>query len=154
MPRTSPATEPHPDPAARAMGRLIQQARKAAGYATAADLARELGISVWTVHSWEAGKSRPRYPMLAAIARLTGQPLAHFLGEAPSPTSPTASEPEPPETGVYGLAPYNRAAIEALTALNDLAQRAGLLLRFTTPVVATAPPLQALHAALSALVDH
>jgi len=141
----SPAEDP-----ARAMGRRIQQARRAAGYRTAQQFAEDLAISVWTVHSWESGKSQPRYDMLGAIARLTDHPLAHFLGESHLQLE-VPDDQAPLEAGVYGVAPYNQAAAEALTALTEAAQGWGLLLRFTAPVVATAPHLTSLHTCLEQL---
>jgi len=138
-----------PEDPARAMGRRIQRARKAAGYRTAQDLADDLGISVWTVHSWESGKSQPRYDMLATLARLTDHPMAHFLGESPPHLDLPADEDL--EAGVYGLAPYNQAATDALNDLTDRARDWGLLLRLSTPLVVTADQLAALSAALSAL---
>ncbi|MCD6361867.1 MAG: helix-turn-helix domain-containing protein, partial [Armatimonadetes bacterium] len=115
-------------------------------YNTARDLADALEISHWTVHSWEAGKSRPRYEMLARLAELTDQPLPHFLGESPEPAG--AIEDGQVEAGVYGAAPDNAEAVAALSELNRRAMELGVLLRFNTPVVVTARQLDALREVL------
>ena len=139
-------TNPPPTEHARAMGKRISEARREAGFATALDFSAPLGVSVWTVRSWEAGKSRPRYEMLPIIAELTGCPEAHFLGAEP-PLSPLPHS-EDDEAGVYGIAPINREAEDALVALSDDAREWSLLLRLNAPVVATAAQIAALHQAV------
>ncbi len=131
------------------MGKRISAARREAGFATARDFSARLGVSVWTVRAWEAGKSRPRYEMLPTIAELTGYPVAHFLGADPIPASLPHSDDD--EAGVYGIAPINRDAEQALVALSDDAREWKLLLRLNAPAVATADQIAALHAAVRAL---
>ena len=134
---------------ARAMGKRISAARHEAGFATALEFSARLGVSVWTVRAWESGKSRPRYEMLPTIAELTGYPEAHFLGVQPlAPPLPHSADDE---AGVYGIAPINRAAEEALLALSDDAREWQLLLRLNAPVVATADQIAALHHAVHAM---
>lgn len=131
------------------MGKRIAAARREAGFTTARDFAARLGVSVWTVRAWEAGKSRPRYEMLPTIAQLTGYPVAHFLGEKPTPAPLPHSDDD--EAGVYGIAPINRDAEQALVALSDDAREWKLLLRLNTPAVATAHQITALHTAVRTL---
>ena len=152
---TAPATprddQPAVDPAGE-MGDRIQSARREAGFRTAQDFADALGISVWTVRSWEAAKSHPRYEMLAEVARLTDRPLAHFLGESPQQIQvPGDDQAQDLEAGAYGLAPYNRAAEQALAALSEAARARGVLLRLNTPAVATAEQIATIRAALEGL---
>lgn len=139
-------TNAPPTDHARAMGKRISEARREAGFHTARDFSGRLGVSVWTVRAWEAGKSRPRYEMLPNIAELTGYPVAHFLGEDPIPAPlPHAADLE---AGVYGIAPINRDAEQALVALSDDAREWKLLLRLNAPAVATADQITALHQAV------
>lgn len=141
--------EAGPTDHARAMGKRISTARHEAGFATALEFAARLGVSVWTVRAWECGRSRPRYEMLPIIAELTGHPEAHFLGVEPLP-APLPHSPDD-EAGVYGIAPVNRDAEEALVALSDDAREWKLLLRLNAPVVAAADQIAALHEAVHAL---
>jgi len=139
------------NPDARAMGRRISSARKQADFRTAADFAAKLAISVWTVRSWEAGKSQPRYDMLAKISDLTGFPAAWFLGENLLP-SDIPGDDQPLESGVYGIAPFNRDAEQALAALSEDARGWGLLIRLSNPAAASPTQLRALHDALTGLL--
>ena len=60
---------------AKLMAERIGSARREAGYRTAQDFAEDLEVSVWTVRSWESGKSQPRYDVLREISRLTSRPM-------------------------------------------------------------------------------
>ena len=151
---------------AEEMGDRISRARREAGFRTAQDFSVALDVSVWTVRSWESGKSQPRYDMLGTISELTGRPKAWFLGEGAvhdrldramgelmarrqSRDGDTQDEP-----GVYGIPARNRAAEEELLALSSDARDWGVLIRVTkaVPPVA-ADELAALHLALANLVS-
>jgi len=151
------------------MAERIGMARREAGFKTAQDFAEALAVSVWTVRSWESGKSQPRYHVLRAISQLTGRPVAWFLGENPAQQEleramegileryqlhlKYGSEAEAMEPGVYGIAPFDMAAERELQALSGDARRWGLLIRLTGPVSpATAEQLAAVHLALAGLV--
>lgn len=142
-------TNPPPTDHARAMGKRIAQARREAGFETAMAFAARLDVSVWTVRSWEGGKSRPRYEMLPTIAELTGYPEAHFLGVEPT-VAPLPHDADD-EAGVYGIAPINRDAEDALVALSDDAREWNFLLRLNAPAVATAQQIAGLHEAVRAM---
>ncbi len=157
--------EPDRADLAREMGERIAQARREAGYRTAKEFAEALDISVWTVRSWEAGKSQPRYDMLYTISRLTGRPQAWFLGEQilqdrlnmtigellerwTHPREDEVSEAE----GVYGIAAADRAAEAELQKLSANARKWGVLLKITAPVPpVTADLIAALHLALAGI---
>jgi len=66
------------------MGQRISDARHKAGYVSAEAFARKVPVSGWTVRSWEAGKTRPRYKNLERIAELTGKSKAWLLGDEES----------------------------------------------------------------------
>jgi len=151
---------------ARAMGNRIAQARREAGYRTAQDFADALNISVWTVRSWESGKSQPRYDMLYIISMLTQHSQAWFLGEQTMQDRldvtigellgrqrRLAEAPEEPEVGgVYGIPAADRAAEEELMALSENARKWGILIRINEPI----PPVNAelmatLHLALAGI---
>lgn len=75
-------------------GERIQQAREAAGYATARAFAEALGVPPGTVYSWEGpakGKT-PRLRTLRRIAEFLQVPLETLTGEAAPPQAP---EPAP-----------------------------------------------------------
>lgn len=151
------------------MAERISAARREAGYRTAQDFAEDLQVSVWTVRSWESGKSQPRYDVLRAISRLTRRPIAWFLGENPAQQDVERAmdeileryrvrlkhgdESEAAEPGVYGLAPSDAAAERQLQALSADARRWGLLVRVTRPTApANADQLAALHLTLAGLL--
>jgi DNA-binding transcriptional regulator YiaG len=150
---------------AREMGDRIGQARREAGFRTAQDFSDALDVSVWTVRSWESGKSQPRYDMLETISQITSRPKAWFLGEGAAHDRLDKamgellsrrhgrdgdSEDEP---GVYGIPAHNRAAEEELQALSDHAREWGVLIRVTRPVPPVAPDeIAALHLALANLM--
>lgn len=151
------------------MAERISAARREAGYRTAQDFAEDLQVSVWTVRSWESGKSQPRYDVLREISRLTRRPVAWFLGENPAQQDVERAmdqileryrirlkhggESDASEAGVYGLAPFDAAAERQLQALSADARRWGLLLRLTRPTApATADELAALHLTLAGLL--
>jgi len=150
------------------MADRIASARREAGYRTAQDFAEALTLSVWTVRSWESAKSQPRYHVLREISRLTGRPIAWFLGESPGqqeleramegilqrhqfPLRPN-TEQTAEEAGVYGIAPLDAAAQRQLNALSEDARGWGMLLRLTAAIPpATAEQIVALHLALAGL---
>lgn len=151
------------------MAERIGSARREAGYRTAQDFAEDLEVSVWTVRSWESGKSQPRYDVLREISRLTSRPIGWFLEE-------TASQPgveraigrileqyqlraehrtdaDALEPGVYGIAAFDAAAERELQALSADARAWGLLIRLTKPAApATAEQLATLHLTLATLL--
>jgi len=151
------------------MAERIASARREAGYKTAQDFAEALELSVWTVRSWEGAKSQPRYNVLREISRLTGRPIAWFLGESPAQEGMEramegvlerhqlhlkygAAEVDE-EPGVYGIAPLDGAAERQLSALREEARAWGMLLRLTTASPpATAERIAALHLALARLM--
>jgi len=152
------------DEIARAMGSRIAQARREAGFRTAQDLADALEVSVWTVRSWESGKSQPRYDMLETLSTLTGRSRGWFLGEEPLrdklditigdllTRSDSREGDEGPEAGVYGIPARNQAAEEALVALSEAARERAVLIRFGEPIVpAAAESIAALHVAVAGL---
>ncbi|MFW5868997.1 MAG: helix-turn-helix domain-containing protein [Armatimonadota bacterium] len=152
---------------AQEMGDRIGQARREAGFRTAQDFADSLDVSVWTVRSWESGKSQPRYDMLATISRLTGRPKAWFLGEGAVhdrldramgellSRRQSRDGEDDEEPGVYGIPAHNRAAEEELQALSSDARDWGILIRLTKPVPPVAPDeIAALHLALANLMAH
>lgn len=151
------------------MSERIASARREAGFRTAQDFAEALVVSVWTVRSWESAKSQPRYDVLREISRLTGRPIAWFLGENPAQQEleramagilerhqlrlkyGIAEADEEP--GVYGIAALDGAAERELNALSEEARAWGMLLRLTAATVpATAEQIAALHVALAGLV--
>ncbi|MEA3401331.1 MAG: helix-turn-helix transcriptional regulator [Armatimonadota bacterium] len=154
---------------ARAMGQRIAQARREAGYRTAQDFSEDLDVSVWTVRSWESGKSQPRYDMLQTLSELTGRSKAWFLGEggvfdsldravsellSRSQARRERAEEEEPEAGVYGIPTYDEAAEEELQALSAFAREEGVLIRLTEALApAGADEVAALHLALANLVS-
>ena len=151
---------------ARAMGGRIAQARREAGHRTAQAFADALAISVWTVRSWESGKSQPRYDMLDTISRLTEHSKAWFLGEEIArdrldvtigellarKSRPELAGDEAEAGGVYGIPALDHAAEEELVALSSDGREWGILIRITSPVLpVTAEQIAALHLALAGL---
>lgn len=149
---------------AEAMGKRIAQARREAGFRTAQDFADALNVSVWTVRSWESGKSQPRYDMLETVSALTGRSRGWFLGEEPLrdkldiTIGELLTRPECQagdnghEAGVYGIPARNQAAEEALRALSEAARERGVLIRFGEPIApAAAESIAALHVAVAGL---
>ncbi len=59
----------------RQLGDRIRAARIAAGFSSAADLARAVGVEPPTFRKWERGESEPTYPQLIELARKTGASL-------------------------------------------------------------------------------
>lgn len=150
---------------AREMGDRIGQARREAGFRTAQDFSEALDVSVWTVRSWESGKSQPRYDMLGTISELTSRPKAWFLGEGAIhdrldramgellSRRQSRDGDDDSEPGVYGIPAQNRAAEEELQALSSDARDWGVLIRLTEPVPPVAPDeIAALHLALANLM--
>ncbi|MGI5818508.1 MAG: helix-turn-helix domain-containing protein [Armatimonadota bacterium] len=150
---------------AQEMGDRIGQARREAGFRTAQDFSEALDVSVWTVRSWESGKSQPRYDMLGTISQLTGRPKAWFLGEGAVhdrldramgellARRETRDGDEDAEPGVYGIPARNRAAEEELQALSSDARDWGVLIRVTNAVPpVAADEIAALHLALANLM--
>lgn len=150
---------------AQEMGDRISQARREAGFRTAQDFSDALDVSVWTVRSWESGKSQPRYDMLATISRLTARPKAWFLGEGAihdrldramgelMARRQTRDGEDDDEPGVYGIPARNRAAEEELQALSSDARDWGVLIRITKAVPPVAPEeIAALHLAVANLM--
>jgi DNA-binding transcriptional regulator YiaG len=149
---------------AEEMGNRISQARREAGFRTAQDFSDALTVSVWTVRSWESGKSQPRYDMLGTISELTGRPRAWFLGEGAihnrldramgelmARRQERNSEVED-EPGVYGIPARNRAAEEELVSLSSDARDWGVLIRINRPIPpVAADEIAALHLALANL---
>ena len=151
---------------ARQMGDRIGQARREAGFRTAQDFSDALDVSVWTVRSWESGKSQPRYDMLATISELCGRPKAWFLGEGAvhdrldramgelMARRHSRDDDDTDEPGVYGIPARNHAAEEELQALSSDARDWGVLIRITTPVPPVASEeIAALHLAVANLVS-
>ncbi|MGC9319720.1 MAG: helix-turn-helix domain-containing protein [Armatimonadota bacterium] len=154
---------------AREMGQRIAQARREAGYRTAQDFSEDLDVSVWTVRSWESGKSSPRYDMLHTLSELTGRSKAWFLGEggvfdsldraisellSRSQARRERVEEELPEAGVYGIPAYDEAAEEELQELSAFAREEGVLIRLSGPLApAGADEIAALHLALANLLS-
>ena len=59
----------------------IRSARDDAGM-TRENMAPQLGVAVRTLSRWESGETQGiRVEMVAAIARLTGKPMAFFVSE-------------------------------------------------------------------------
>ncbi|MFO8081424.1 MAG: helix-turn-helix transcriptional regulator [Armatimonadota bacterium] len=150
---------------AQEMGDRIGQARREAGFRTAQDFSDSLDVSVWTVRSWESGKSQPRYDMLATISELTGRPKAWFLGEGAVhdrldramgellARRQSRDGEDGEEPGVYGIPARNRAAEEELQALSSDARDWGVLIRITRPVPpVAADEIAALHLAVANLM--
>jgi len=150
---------------AQEMGDRIGQARREAGFRTAQDFSEALDVSVWTVRSWESGKSQPRYDMLGTISQLTGRPKAWFLGEGAVhdrldramgellARRETRDGEEDDVPGVYGIPARNRPAEEELQALSSDARDWGVLIRITHPVPpVAADEIAALHLALANLM--
>lgn len=48
-----------------------------------ADVARELGVNIATVSSWETGKTRPSLDNLEKLCRLYNWPQEHIRWEVP-----------------------------------------------------------------------
>lgn len=148
---------------ARTMGTRIAQARRKAGFRTAQAFAEALGVSVWTVRSWESGKSQPRYDMLETISALTGHTCGWFFGEEPLRdrleitigdllAGTDCDDEEGMETGVYGIPARDEAAEKMLLSLSEAARARGVLIRFGTPIPpAAAEPIAALHVAVLGL---
>lgn len=150
---------------AQQMGERIGQARREAGFRTAQDFSEVLDVSVWTVRSWESGKSQPRYHMLNTISKLTGRPQAWFLGEGEIhdrldrtmgellARRQIRTEQEGEEAGVYGIPALDQAAEEELHALSQDARDWQILIRLTRPIApAGAEEIAALHLALANLL--
>jgi hypothetical protein len=150
---------------AKEMGDRIGQARREAGFRTAQDFSDSLDVSVWTVRSWESGKSQPRYDMLGTISELCGRPKAWFLGEGAvhdrldqamgelMARRQSRDDEDEDEPGVYGIPAHNRAAEEELQALSSDARDWGILIRITKPIQpVAAEEIAALHLALANLV--
>lgn len=151
--------------AARQMGERIGQARREAGFRTAQDFALPLGVSVWTVRSWESGKSQPRYHMLETISTITRRPKAWFLGEGGVhdrldramgellARRQVRVESDGDDAGVYGIPVLDHAAEEELQALTSDARDWHILIRLTNPIPpACAEEIAALHLALANLM--
>lgn len=160
----TPMAERRKDEIARAMGTRIAQARRESGYRTAQELAEALGVSVWTVRSWESGKSQPRYDMLETLSAVTGRARGWFLGEEPLrdrleitigdllASTDCGEDEEGVEAGVYGVPARDEAAEKALLGLSEAARQRGVLIRFGTPIQpAAAEAIAALHVALIGL---
>jgi len=150
---------------AEEMGNRISQARREAGFRTAQDFSDALTVSVWTVRSWESGKSQPRYDMLGTISELTARPKAWFLGEGAvhdrldramgelMARRQSRDDGDHDDPGVYGIPARNRAAEEELQALTSDARDWGVLIRITRPVPpVAADEIAALHLAVANLV--
>ncbi len=161
----TPQAEDQKQIVARQMGQRIGQARREAGFRTAQDLAELLDVSVWTVRSWESGKSQPRYPMLGTLSELTGRPQAWFLGEGEFSgrldrtmeellgRRDVRAERDGDEKGVYGIPVFDHAAEEELQALCKDARKWGILIRLTQPIApAHSEEIAALHLALANLM--
>lgn len=151
--------------AAQDMGDRIGQARRESGYRTAKDFAGVLEVSVWTVRSWESGKSQPRYHMLETISELTGRPKAWFLGEGAIHDRLDRTmgellarrnvrvEQDSDGAGVYGIPVIDHAAEEELQALTSDARDWNILIRLTRPIPPVcAEEIAALHLALANLL--
>jgi transcriptional regulator with XRE-family HTH domain len=54
---------------------------------TQEELAREVGVSLRTVQSWEAGKAEPRPAHRRKLALLVGEPASWFLEEEEVPAA-------------------------------------------------------------------
>lgn len=168
VPEESTGEEPDRKDSAQAMGERISQARREAGYRTAQDFCEALDVSVWTVRSWESGKSQPRYDMLDTISKVTSRPKAWFLGEtglhdgldrtigellARCQARQQRAEEEREEAGVYGIPALDRAAEEELQSLSEDARRWGILIRVIGRIdPADAEEIAALHIALANLI--
>lgn len=152
--------------AARSMGERISQARREAGFRTAEAFSAMLDVSVWTVRSWESGKSQPRYHMLETISQLTDRPKAWFLGEGVLhdrldrtmeellTRRKGRAEHHADEAGVYGIPVLDQAAEEELQALTRDARDWRVLIRLSHPIPpAHAEEIAALHLALANLLD-
>lgn len=62
-----------------AWGRRLAAARLAAGFETAADMARELGMVINTYRRYERGETVPPLDVLDNIRKLTSKPLDWLL---------------------------------------------------------------------------
>lgn len=66
-------------------GERVKAARKAAGFDSQEDLARALGVSVFTISRYEHGRSKPSFDGLYALAEILGVRVSDLLpndGEA------------------------------------------------------------------------
>ncbi len=151
--------------AACEMGKRIAQARREVGFRTAQDFSDALDVSVWTVRSWESGKSQPRYHMLNTISQLLDRPQGWFLGEGAIhdrldrvmgdllARRQVHEERDGDEAGVYGIPVVDQPSEEELQALSSDARDWGILIRLTTPIPpAGASEIAALHLALANLM--
>ncbi|MBR8431676.1 helix-turn-helix domain-containing protein [Burkholderia cenocepacia] len=80
------------------LGKQIRALRTAAGIATQAEFARQLGASQQTVSRWEAGTSRPRTNELAKLAatlKVDATELSHAAGYSPEATTVSFDRPLP-----------------------------------------------------------
>jgi DNA-binding transcriptional regulator YiaG len=149
---------------AEAMGKRIAQGRREAGFRTAQDFADALEVSVWTVRSWESGKSQPRYEMLETVSALTGRARGWFLGEEPLRDrlqitigdllagTNCGENAEGVEAGVYGIPARDGSAERALLGLSEAARTRSVLIRFGTPIPpAATEAIAALHVAVMGL---
>lgn len=87
-----------PDPKHSALGRLIANAREAAGYEQQSDLASVLNTTQQTVSRWELGTSRPprgRIPQVATALHLDERDLAKAAGYEATATTVALVEPFP-----------------------------------------------------------
>jgi len=80
------------------LGERIRTLRSAAGIATQAELAYQLGATQQTVSRWEAGTSRPRANELAKLAaalKVDATELSHIAGYTPETTTVSFDRPLP-----------------------------------------------------------
>lgn len=61
------------------LGERLSEIRKDHGH-TQADLADQLGVSLFTVRAWEQGKSAPNHDMLVTLCRLYHVSSDYLLG--------------------------------------------------------------------------
>lgn len=64
----------------KSIGELLDDARKAQGISSDAALARAVGVTRGSISNWRSGVSLPDAVACAALAGLTGEPLARVLG--------------------------------------------------------------------------
>lgn len=70
----------------RTVGERVRLAREACDW-TLADLGERLGISVSHVKALESGTYSFNAPLLSSLAHTFGEPIAHFVGPDPRPTT-------------------------------------------------------------------
>lgn len=101
----------------------LKEVRKKRGF-TQVTLAEELEVSKGTVAMWETGKRKPDFEMLCRLSEMLDVKIDYLLGQTDDDSSPTLSDDEINQLGVWENEEYLQDTFNTYLLLDDYGKSA------------------------------